>query len=109
MATPPPPFRVSSERSDDTAQITVEGDLDMASAPDLSAAVDAALHAMPRRLAIDLSELQFVDSSGLRLLIAIARRAAELGVELSLVPPHEPAFSVFRVSGADERLPFVDG
>ena len=80
----------------------------MASASDLSGAVDAALDSMPARLVIDLSDLLFVDSSGLRLLIAIARRAAELGVDLSLVPPPEPAYAVFRVSGADERLPFVD-
>jgi anti-anti-sigma factor len=47
------------------ATVLVRGELDLASAADLRAAIATAAAAQPQRLVIDLSAVTFVDSSGL--------------------------------------------
>jgi ABC-type transporter Mla MlaB component len=49
-----------------------------------------------------------VDSSGLRLLIALRERAAAERWTLGLTRPQEQVLTVFRVSGADQELPFIE-
>jgi anti-anti-sigma factor len=102
-------FEVESERDGSHAQIAVAGELDLATSPQLDQKIGETLLDSVNQLTIDLSRLTFVDSSGLRLLIALHDRAREEGWRLSLVAPSEPARAIFQVSGADGHLPFVDG
>lgn len=103
-------FEIRAERDgDDGARIVVSGDLDIATVPELEAAIDRLLEDAVRRLSIDLRALTFADSSGVRLLISIGDRAAAGGWTLQIVRPPDEAFMVFRISGADASLPFVDG
>jgi anti-sigma B factor antagonist len=55
--------------------ICVAGELDLATAPKLSAAARAALDQDRGRVVFDLSELTFMDSSGLRVLLEVANEA----------------------------------
>ena len=89
-------------------RIALRGELDIATAPRLQEAIDDALAAAPARLVLDLRELSFLDSSGLRLFIVLAGRAEREGFELALVRPAPPTLSVFRITRAEENLPFVD-
>jgi anti-sigma B factor antagonist len=68
--------------------LTVRGELDLATAPGLGAAVDAQLTAAPSSLVVDLTDTYFLDSSGARELVRIARAAAAQGVVLHVVVPH---------------------
>ncbi|MEA2313352.1 MAG: hypothetical protein QOI03_44 [Solirubrobacteraceae bacterium] len=104
----PAPFEVSSDKQGEDGKLALSGELDIASAPRLEEAADAMLAQPVRRLVIDLSGLTFIDSSGLRLLIALNDRANEDGWTLALLPPPEPSRSVFQITGADENLPFID-
>lgn len=94
---------------DDATRLVVTGDLDIATVPELTAELDRALSNGPRRVLLDLRGLTFADSSGVRVLITITDQAREGGWELEIVRPPEEAFMVFRISGADVGLPFVDG
>ncbi len=67
--------------------LTVVGELDIATAPQLAATVEAHLAAVPRGLVLDLTPTVFMDSSGARELVRIARRAATAGVPLHVVAP----------------------
>jgi anti-sigma B factor antagonist len=69
--------------------LTVRGELDLATAPELAAAVDAVLAAAPSAFVVDLTDTYFLDSSGARELVRIARAAAAQGVVLHVVVPHE--------------------
>ena len=69
--------------------LTVRGELDLATAPDLGAAFDAQLAAAPSALVVDLTDTYFMDSSGARELVRIARSAAAQGVVLHVVVPHQ--------------------
>ena len=67
--------------------LTVRGELDLVSAPQLGRAVDGILEAGPTGLIVDLSPTTFLDSSGARELMRIARAAAAAGVTLHVVAP----------------------
>jgi anti-anti-sigma factor len=57
---------------------------------------------------LDLSELDFMDSTGLRLLIAADSRAREDGRRLTIIKGPEPVQRVFRITRLEERLEIVD-
>ncbi len=82
------------------AHLALEGELDMASAPVLESAVDGALDAA-RGVDLDLRGVSFMDSTGLRTLLAIRRRADEAGQELRLLavpPPVQRVLDVTRTA-----------
>jgi anti-anti-sigma factor len=65
------------------ARLALAGELDLACVPRFEALVASAF-VMADRCLIDLGELEFVDSSGIRALIRARRRAAESGAMLEL-------------------------
>ncbi|TQN42172.1 anti-sigma B factor antagonist [Blastococcus colisei] len=67
--------------------LTVRGELDLATAPQLADAVDAQLAAAPRGFVVDLTQTAFMDSSGARELARAARKASAAGVELHVLAP----------------------
>ncbi len=70
--------------------LTVRGELDLATAPALATAVEAHLAADPSALVLDLTPTTFMDSSGARELVRIARRAAAADVPLHVLVPQQP-------------------
>jgi len=83
------------------------GELDLTTAPTLQARVASELEA-GHEVELDLSRVPFVDSSGLGALVALARRADELGVAFALLTPLPPQMRrVLDVTGLGERLPLA--
>jgi anti-sigma B factor antagonist len=67
--------------------ITVRGELDLVTSPQLGKAVDALFDAGLDSLIVDLTPTTFLDSSGARELLRISRKAAAAGVQLHVVAP----------------------
>jgi len=61
-----------------TPTLKLSGELDLGSVAPIRAAIDALLSKRPSRVVIDLSELRFMDSSGLTLLLAVADQVPEV-------------------------------
>jgi anti-anti-sigma factor len=92
---------------DGVARLTVEGELDMASAPVLDRAVDGAMESA-RVIELELAGVTFMDSTGLRTLLGIRRRLEEAGCDLRLVavpPPVHRVLDVTRTLGLFELDP----
>ena len=104
----PSQFELHSECADGTGRIAVVGELDLATGPQLEQEARALLARQVRELTIDLSQLTFIDSSGLRLFIALDKDASTAGWTLRLTRPPDHALTIFRITGAEENLPFVD-
>ena len=67
--------------------LTVRGELDLSTAPVLAQAVDGELTPPPGAFVIDLGPTAFMDSSGARELVRIAKKAAAAGVDLHVIAP----------------------
>jgi anti-sigma B factor antagonist len=89
--------------------LAIAGDLDLSTIPLLTQRVDGRLAKGAERLTLDLGELTFMDSSGLRMLIELSERAKAGTWELALLASkHEAANLVLRMTGADTALPFEE-
>ncbi len=102
----PPDFSATVGRSGDTVTLTVAGELDLAAAPLLAAHHDPlGAGECAGGVALDISGVTFLDSSGVALLIGVARRAEEEGWPLRITgtPPH--ARRVLEICGLLDVLP----
>jgi anti-sigma B factor antagonist len=105
---PHTPFEIESTNDGSNGRVTLTGELDIATVPRVQQAVDAMLAAGVSQITIDLAGVGFVDSSGLRLFIVLDQRATSEGWTLALTRPTPQALTVFRVSGVEDELPFVE-
>lgn len=110
MATDLPSFELGVEAGDDRVTFIPRGELDLATAPALEEQVLSAVREGGRAIVLDLRELTFMDSTGVRTIVAAHQVSEETGHALTVVrPPRESAVSrVIEISGIDEALGLVD-
>jgi anti-anti-sigma factor len=89
-----------------TASLSLEGELDLANASALEERLSELEDSGSTQLTVDLAGLDFIDSTGLRVLLQASARAQERGHELILRPAPATVQRVFEVTGAQEVLRF---
>jgi anti-sigma B factor antagonist len=99
---------LSSERRANALVLSVRGELDLASAPDLSRELHIAEGTRPERVIVDLSELEFIDSSGLHELLRAHKRACENSHRLSLRRGPRAVQRLFELSHTEHLFTFED-
>jgi anti-sigma B factor antagonist len=103
----PTKFEITEQDTESTLELSITGELDMNTVELLTVQVERHLAKGIRALRLDLAELGFMDSSGLRLQIELHDRSRREGWELTIVAPRsESALMVLRATGADTALPF---
>jgi anti-sigma B factor antagonist len=103
-----PWFDARTSTSGTTCTVVVSGELDLAVAERFEAEVAAVLAEAPRTVVIDLSAVDFIDSSGVHVLLSAHRRAAARALRLVVVTgPADHAQKVFRACGVDRVLGFA--
>jgi anti-anti-sigma factor len=80
----PPRFDVTVEDTPDGVLLKVSGELDLVSEPQLNQALE---RLAGREATLDLSELAFMDSTGLRTLLSAARIYPNVKLQGPLQPP----------------------
>jgi anti-sigma B factor antagonist len=100
MLTSEPAFAVDHRRFGDRAVVSVSGELDIATAPQLSAVLALAIGARPAELWIDLTPTTFIDSTGLNIVCDAHNRFG--GALTVICPPH--VRRVFEIAGLTELL-----
>ena len=101
-----PDFKIEHEKSAERLRLSVRGEVDMAAAGELETAVVRAC-SDSKTVEIDLHEVSFIDSIGLRAVLAAKALCAELGVEFLLVPSrHEAPRRTFELAGVLDLLPW---
>lgn len=91
---------VQSEPDAQTTVVSVEGDLDLSTAPRLKWMLVDAVEQGHRRLVVDLSETTFMDSTALGVLVAVWRRL-EGGERLTVVCTRPDVLKIFEYAGMD--------
>jgi anti-sigma B factor antagonist len=87
----------------DTVVIWVHGDLDAFAAPDLKKQLFAALDSGFQRVVLEMSQCEFVDSTGLGVLVAALKHAR--GREVVLASPSPDLRRVLGIVGLDRLVP----
>lgn len=90
------------------AVLTLVGELDLESSPELDREIRAVEAVNPARLLIDLGGLQFMDSSGLAVIVRADRAARENGHGLTLRPGPIQVQRLFELTGLLERFTFEE-
>lgn len=101
-------FDVTVGNAGDATLVSVVGELDIATADRLSKALAEVQVGSGGRLVVDLGEVEFMDSTGLRLLIGANRRAGESDYAFVVVTGASPAKRVFELTKMDEHITVVD-
>ena len=101
-------FDVDIRQDDDRVVIALSGEIDLSTVESVSAEVEPALAGDPAIAVLDLREVTFLDSSGLRLLLRLDERQRSNGRRLAIVRGGRRVARVFELTGADEQLELVD-
>lgn len=111
---PPPPRRaadmltVRTAHDRDTFLIALSGDLDLSNAAKLEHVLREAARSEASETVVDLTHLQFIDSTGLQLLILADRNAHADGRSFSLLRGTPMVQRVFDVCGLADAFTFAD-
>ena len=93
----------------DVASLRLTGELDIAGLDWAQAELTVLLESAPRALVIDLSGLEFMDSSGLRYVLAADRDARAGGAAVLVVHGSVAVQRLFRLTQSDRHLRMIDG
>lgn len=91
-------------RIDEAGKVTLKADgwLDTASAPALGEAVDAVESAA--EIVLDFEGVEYMASSGLRQVIAAAKKAKEMGAAFRVTGVESGVMNIFAMTGIDKKL-----
>jgi len=102
-------FSARVELHGETVVVEASGDLDLSVAKTFENELRKALSDGASAVVLDLAQVTFIDSAGLRALIRVAEEVTQKGARLSIRGELSPAVKrLLDVSGVGERLPFVD-
>ncbi|HEY6484893.1 MAG TPA: STAS domain-containing protein [Candidatus Cybelea sp.] len=87
------------EDGGETLVVNVRGSMDIATSPTVRAAISEAIDGGANDLIVDLSRLDFLDSTGLGVLIGAHRRTAESQGSLRLVVREGPISRLLNITG----------
>ena len=99
---------VRTRRVGDAPWVALSGELDISTAPEVERELARLDRQDPPRVVVDMRDLTFIDSTGLRIILAADSRARRAGRQLQIVPGPPSVHRVFRIALLDKRLDFVD-
>lgn len=101
-------LKVTTRSQGDHTVVSVLGEIDLYTAPRLQSELMNALVASPARLIVDMSGVDFCDSTGINVLLAAHRHAREHGGELQLAGPGSATRKVLQVTGLESVFTVLD-
>ena len=103
-----PPLEIVTEKYEGQTRMALVGELDIASAPRFEEGLAEVERDTPGVLALDLRRVDFIDSTGLRAVIAADERARAAGRRFVIIRGPAAVERVFSVTQLDQRLEIVD-
>ncbi len=104
MQTGVPDFRIEACVAGAVARLAVYGEVDAASAPELEARLAEAAEAGCTEVELDFSRLEFIDSSGLSVLVGAHQQLRNSGIQLVIASSPPAARRIFDISGLNRVL-----
>jgi anti-sigma B factor antagonist len=101
-------LEVDVEQREGQTRVVLAGELDIASAERLERELAVIEGNSPGTLVLDMRQVEFIDSTGLRALIAADARARSGGRRLAIVPGSNAVERLLSVTKLDQRLELID-
>ncbi len=98
----------ASELDPDITVLSLSGRLDVEAVEAATPAARSALEQGAVGMVVDLREVEFISSSGFRMLLAVYQEAERAGKALALAHPQPAVYKIFKVAGLDTKFSFFD-
>lgn len=95
---------IDTQKTSDATRIVVCGEVDVSNAAEMRGAIEAALATNPASLEIDLSDVAYIDSTGIGVLVGAAHSAAEAGGSFAVLNPQPNVKRVLGMLGVEKDL-----
>jgi|tagenome__1003787_1003787.scaffolds.fasta_scaffold20702345_2 anti-sigma B factor antagonist len=95
------------DRDGDTVTVALRGEIDVLNVDQVRRVLAEAITARPRRIEVDLTDLSFIDSTGLGALIFGFQRARDAGIGFRLLRPTSGVHQILVLSGLLEVVEFT--
>jgi len=97
-------MQISTRTSNDTQIVSITGSMDSATSPEAQKSLGASL-AGAKKVALDFSQLDYISSAGLRVLLGVAKQLKASGGKLAMYGLNQSVSEVFEISGFSSILP----
>ena len=101
-------LRIVSEQDGGTSYMRLEGEFDLACKEIFKQRLLEVTAERPAGVIVDLSGLEFMDSSGLRMIVDAQALCRESGIDYGVIAGSGQARRVFDLTGMDDVLPVLD-
>ncbi len=101
-------LRVEARSAPDRVVLELHGELDLSAAPLLASEIERAENGEHGALVLDLEDLDFVDSAGLRVILAAHERALGTGREFAVTAGTPQVRRLFEIAGVGAHLRTID-
>jgi anti-anti-sigma factor len=108
LGQPLPNLRVQDFRAGTWHTLALSGELDLASQPVFTEVLDRIRMTALEGIALDLSGVTFLDSTGIHAVFTLHTRCQERDIALRIVPGPSQVQRVFSLCGLLDSLPFID-
>ena len=92
-----------SERSDRWERKII-GEVDINTSSEVREKLESILEEKQKSMIINAEELDYIDSTGLGMLIGIVKKLKQLDLELILAKPQDSVLKLFRITGLDKVI-----
>ena len=99
-----PRFELEEESPDGAHVMNVRGEIHVSTAPEFSQRLTTAIEAGNTQLVLDLSGVEFIDSTGLSVLLNGLRRVNQLNGRLALVCANPTVLRLFQITKLDSTF-----
>lgn len=100
-------LQIEVRREPDRAVVSLHGELDLASAPLLQSEIES-IPSDDGALVLDLEGLEFIDSTGLRIILAAHERSRERGQEFAVTRGSQQVQRLLSITRVGEHLRIVE-
>jgi anti-sigma B factor antagonist len=94
-------MKISSEKQGNATIVAPEGDIDLGRSPTLRSSLREAQAGKPQRLVVDLSGVDYMDSSGVATLVEALQNARRGGTKMVLCCMKDRVRSIFEIARLD--------
>lgn len=94
-------LQVSTRVQEDRTVVVAAGEIDLYTAPTLQTQLTEVVRDGPAHVVIDLSGVEFCDSTGMNVLLVALKRVRERDGSLALAGPQSPVRRILEITGLD--------